>query len=136
MAEMLTVAQLTAATAMPERVVEIPGKGSVRVRALTRGEVLRFEQATNNNAYAERKAIAAALVEPRMTEDEVKAWQNRSVAGDIKVVANAIAELSGLSGRPDKEAYKSFRDEPDAGVRLLPGAEVGDERGPDEGGTE
>jgi hypothetical protein len=120
-----------AESGFPEDDVEIPGVGTVRVRGLSRAEVLRFQAKTQNPAYAERMAIAAGMIDPVMTEDQVAKWQRVSVAGAIGLVSDRIAELSGMAGRPDKAAYKSDGGESDAGVRVLSGGEVEDDSGAD-----
>lgn len=112
----------------PEREVELPGLGTVRVRGLSRAEHARASN-TSNPSYAERRAIAAAMLDPVMTEDEVATWQRRSPAGELAPVVLAIMELSGAMPDAAKEAYKSLRDGPDAGVRVLSGVEAVDDGG-------
>lgn len=90
----------------PEATVDVSGVGPVRVRGLSRLEVLHIQSATNP-AIAERRVIAAGMVEPAMTERQAGEWQKRSVAGELEPVTEAIGELSGIAGRADKAAYKS-----------------------------
>jgi hypothetical protein len=89
------------------REVEIPGFGSVTVRGLTRAEALRIRGRDMDEAEAERLLLAAALVEPRLTEDEVATWQEVSPAGELGPVAEAVLELSGMVSDASKEAAKS-----------------------------
>ena len=112
----------------PEREVELPGLGTVRVRGLSRAEHARASN-TDNPSYAERRAIATALIDPVMTEQEVATWQRRSPAGELAPVVLAIMELSGATPQAPKEAYKSLRDGAGAGVRVFPGAEAVDDGG-------
>lgn len=113
---------------LPEEDVEIPG-GTVRVRGLSRLEAMDVQQAGGPQVI-ERRMLALAMVDPKLTEDEVRQWQNASPASEIEPVTDAIARLSGLAPGADKETYKSFRGEPGAGVRALPSAEAGDDGGP------
>lgn len=114
---------------LPEDDVEVPGVGTVRVRALSRIEAMHV-QAANGPEATERRILAAGLVDPTLTEAEAGKWQKAAPAGELEPVTTRIAELSGMAPDSDKETYKSFRDEPDAGVRALPGAEAVDDGGP------
>lgn len=110
---------------MPEDDVEIPDVGTVRIRGLNRGEVFQTQQIKGVEAI-ERRILAVGMIDPELTETEVRQWQRNSPAGEIEPVANAIRNLSGLAEGADKEAYKSVRDESGSGVRALPGDETGD----------
>lgn len=92
-----------------EEEVEIPGVGTVRVRALTRGQALQVQGTEMDVAEMERKLIAWAMVEPTLTEDEVRVWQDSSPAGELQVITDAIIRLSGMEKHAAKEAVKSFR---------------------------
>lgn len=113
----------------PEAEVEVPGLGVVRVRGLSRAEVI-YLQSAKGPAAVEQRTVALGLVEPTMTEDDVKQWQRVSVGGELNPVTERIGQLSGMMPGADKEAYKSVRGESDAGVRALPGAEAGDDGEP------
>jgi hypothetical protein len=105
--------------AAPEQAdVEIPGIGTVIVRGLTRAEVVRQRKASDTTALdgarqleIERQMVAAGLVDPVMTVDEVANWQKVDTSGQIELVSTRIAELSGLLTTSEKDAYKSFRDD-------------------------
>lgn len=122
---------------MPEDDVEIPGVGTVRVRGLSRAEVLLLRKATDNAEsidgpralVLERKTIAMAMVDPALTEGEVRRWQEISDAGELEPVTAAIRELSGMGERADKAAYKSVPGRSGIGVRVLPGGEAGADGG-------
>lgn len=88
--------------------VEIPGVGTVKVRALTRGEALQVQGQEMGIAEMEQKLIALAMVEPKLTEAEVKEWQDNSTAGEIQVVTEVIVRLSGMEQSAPKEAMKRF----------------------------
>ena len=117
---------------LPEDDVEIPGVGTVRVRGLSRYEVLLAQREQPKGAGAmERVILRFGLVDPELTEDEVTQWQKASPAGELEPVTRRIQALSGMGEGADKAQYKSVRDEPDAGVRVLPGPEAVHDGGPD-----
>lgn len=95
---------------LPEDDVTIDGVGTVRVRALNRGEVL-LVQNLDSRAKAEQKMLAFGMVNPELTEADVVQWQQASPAGEIEPVSNKIAELSGILPGSVKEQYKSDGDE-------------------------
>ena len=117
--------------------VEIPGVGTVRVRALSRAEVLMVRKATDNAdsvdgprvLVLERKMLAAAMVDPVLSEAEVGAWQQVSAAGELDTVMTVIQRLSGMLDDSAKEAVKEFEAAPDAEFRALPGGEAGPDGG-------
>lgn len=94
----------------PEADVELPdGAGTVRVRGLTRAEVMEISKAGQDRAEA--LALSLAMVDPKLTEDEVREWTAAAGFGEIEAVNLKVNELSGIAGRADKEAYKSLPDE-------------------------
>lgn len=92
---------------LTETSVDIPGRGTVRVRTMTRDELHTLRHP--DTATHERKVLAACMVDPALTEDEVLVWQTASPASEISAVIDAIMKLSGL--------------DPDAAKRL-PGAGI------------
>jgi hypothetical protein len=76
--------------------VEIPGVGKVVVRGLSRYELLLSGKNTEDVAVIERRTLATALVDPRMSEADVEQWQKNSPASEIGPVTKAIQTLSGL----------------------------------------
>lgn len=114
---------------LPEGDVEVPGVGTVRVRGLSRFEVMSCQSA--KGAALERRMLSIALVDPVLTEAEVGRWMGAAAAGELQPVLLRVQELSGLADDADKEAYKSFRDDAGPGVRVLPGAETRDDGSPD-----
>lgn len=128
---------------LPEADVDIPGVGTVRVRGLTRGEVLMIRKATDTEnidgpraLVLERKMLAMAMVDPPMTEAEVGRWQDASVVNELSPVSYKVQELSGMLEDAGKAAYKSVRGEPGDGAGVLPGPGASDDRGPASGGDE
>lgn len=112
------------ATSLPEEDVDIPGKGTVRVRALTRSEALacqQVKQGPDRVAAIERKMLAMAIVDPEMTEADIGRWQKASTVGEMEPVGAKVQELSGMTEGAAKEAYREFDANPDAEFRLPAG---------------
>lgn len=126
---------LLLAPRLPEDTVDIPGLGSVRVRALNRAEAMAIQGRKGSEA-TERLVITLGLLDPVLTEAEVGQWMTAATAGEIEPVSNRIAELSGLLPDSAKVAYKSDGDGPDAGVRDVPGEGATDDGGPAPDGNE
>jgi hypothetical protein len=93
---------------LPEENVEVPGVGTVRVRSLSRAEVLEAKGTHLSPADEERKLLAASLVSPKLTEKAVAKWQAASAPGEIEKVVDAVVRLSGLDEGTAKEAVKSL----------------------------
>lgn len=124
---------------MPEADVEVPSMGTVRVRGLSRDEVLAVQEA-RTTAQLERRILALGMVDPPLSEGEAGAWQRISPAGEIEPVADRIRELSGLDvereGEADRAAMRQFRDAPGGGVRAHAGGQAVDDGGPAAPGDE
>ena len=112
--------------------VNVEGLGTFRVRGLTRSEALSVRSLADLAAI-ERGMLVLGLVDPELTEDEVKRWQANSPAGEMEDLTNKIAELSGMNEGAAKEAYLAFEENADAEFRVLPGDEAGDDGGGAEG---
>lgn len=111
---------------LEEADVQLPGGMVVRVRELSRAEVLRIRKEAGDDALKiERLSLVAGMVNPRMTVDEVAAWQRSSgVNRAIGVVQQRIQELSGMfEGAPKSDVARDGDD--GAGVRALPSGEAG-----------
>lgn len=93
-----------------EEEVRIGDFGVVKIRALTRAEVLRLQQVAEKDGIptAEAQAIASAVVEPRFTIDEVRRWQKIARGGEIQVLAERINKLAGMSEEELKAATDRF----------------------------
>jgi hypothetical protein len=83
----------------------------VTVRALTRAEVLEAQKHHDGSDVAtiEAAMLSVALVDPVMTVDEVRQWQEVSPAGELEPVTDALSELSKINVGAAKETYKSTR---------------------------
>jgi len=75
---------------------EIPGFGTVRIRGLSRAELLALQGLDGGVLASDRRMLSLALLDPELTEDEVKIWQENSLPQEIEALTVAIAELSGL----------------------------------------
>lgn len=94
---------------LPEDDVTLPGVGKVRVRGLSRLEMLRLEELSGKGtAVVEQGMISTAMLIPAgVTMSMVEQWQDASVAVEIGPVMDMINKLSGTARASDKESYKS-----------------------------
>lgn len=114
----------------PEADVDVPGLGTVRVRGLSRHEVIHLQAVQAKGALVmEQVTVSLGMVDPQMTEAEVKQWQRVSVGGEMDAVTAAIGRLSGMFEGANKTAYEDFEADPGSEFRLLPGTEAGDDGG-------
>ena len=93
---------------IPERDVDVPGIGTVTVRSLTRAEAFSLQGITDV-ATLEAKMLAAAMLDPKLTEDEVREWQASALPTELDAVTAAFTDLSGMGVGADKQAMQSFR---------------------------
>lgn len=90
-------------------------QAETRDHTLSTGHVVKIRGLTVAEARAisgesvQATTIAAGLVEPAMTVEEVERWIERAPAGDVIGLLMAIQGLSGMLEGAAKEAYKSFR---------------------------
>ncbi len=76
------------------------------------------------------------MVNPKMTEGEVRRWQENARFGEVDLASDAISRLSGLEEAAVKTAHKSVPDGPVNGVPVLPGGEAADDGRGDVGAAE
>jgi hypothetical protein len=116
---------------LPEGEVEIEGLGVVLVRGLSRAEVLENLQEVDREVPGafERRMVSLALVEPRLSEDDVATWQQGSLPFEVERVVEKINELSALSREAAKDAYRGFEADPASEFRLPAGPDAGDDGG-------
>jgi hypothetical protein len=76
--------------------VTLPGGAVVKVRGLTRYELLMNAKNTEDGATIERRNVSCCLVEPPMSVDQVEQWQRSTTPVAIGRVTDAIRRLSGL----------------------------------------
>lgn len=96
---------------VPTEEFEIEGVGTLTLRGMTRFEMmLVFKRQENESQLsAEKLSLSIGIVEPKLTEDDIEAWQKVAPGGLINRIAVRINALSGLG----KGAGKS--DLPDDG---------------------
>lgn len=94
---------------LPERDVEVPGVGTVRVRGLSRAEALECQKVAGDAGALERKALAFGLVEPALSEDEAAGWYGSATFAELEPILSAIQELSGLSEGAGKSGVQGVR---------------------------
>lgn len=99
--------KLLAAGRLPEETVPLPGVGTVKVRGLSRGEVLELRADNRADAEQERRYIAAAMLDPVLTEDEVEQWQKVARNDEFKPVIDAVYRLSGFAEGAQKSDVQS-----------------------------
>ena len=97
---------------LPERDVEIPGVGWVRVRALTRAEAFQVQRHEGDTAAMERAMLHFGMVDPAMSHQDCKRWHEASAAAEMEVVTDVIAELSGMEKGARSDIRGEFREEP------------------------
>lgn len=97
---------------LPAQDIEIPGVGTVKVRGLSRDEVLSLrDKGMTTAAETERQILSLSLVDPALTEDEVGEWQKGSTPGEMEKVTDVVMRLSGLAEDSPKQAMTTFPDE-------------------------
>lgn len=77
--------------------VELGGGRRVKVRGLSRYELLCNAKGTEDGGLIERRNLACCLVAPKLSLQQVEAWQKASKPSDIGKVTDAIRRLSGLA---------------------------------------
>lgn len=79
-----------------------PGRW-MRIRALTRAQMIRAGKLEEDRAKQEQYLLSVALVQPVLTVDEVARWQRSAAFMEVEKVARAINRISGVG----KDAAKS-----------------------------
>lgn len=105
---------------LPEAEVDVPGVGTVRVRGLSRSEVMSMRSIADDIGAVDQRMIFLGMVEPRLTEAEVAEWYAGCPAAELEPVSEMIQRLSGMNETAEKEAYIRFEDQPDDEFRLPP----------------
>jgi hypothetical protein len=90
----------------------LPSGRKVRVRGLSRHELMFNGRGTDDSELIERRNVATCLVIPKMTVKQVENWQRKSPAGgDFKVLSERIRDLSGLAEGAQKSGVDSAGDD-------------------------
>ena len=106
------------------------GPMKVHVRGLSRQEVIHVQN-TKGVAAVEALTLHLGLLDPKMTIDQVKAWQKVSEGGEMEPVTKRIGELSGMLQDSRKAAIKEMLDDPGVEFRVSPSDEARDDRSED-----
>lgn len=88
---------------------EIEGFGTVRIRGLSRAEVLALQK-LNDTAESDRRMVSLCLLDPVLTEDEVGIWQENSPPMEIERLTVAIRDLSGMGPGAAKSGVSGVRE--------------------------
>ena len=102
-------------TGLPQDDVEIPGVGSIRVRAMNRGELLmagKIGDDGKNQRAMEMYVLSSCVLDPEMTQDDVADWMASAPAMEIQPVVQKINELSGVSQGAAKSDVHGDGDRP------------------------
>lgn len=91
---------------LPEETVTIDGLGTVRVRSLSRAEFLDVRE--KDTVGWEIGVVTCGLVEPALTEDEVKQWRETTTPRVFDDLAGEVLRVSGLRAAAVGEAKRSF----------------------------
>lgn len=92
--------------------VTLPSGKVVRVRGLSRYELMFNGKGTEDPRVIEVRNVTSCLVQPKLTVQQVEQWQRNSAAGgDFKTLSEAIRDLSGLGEGADKSEVRNIRDE-------------------------
>lgn len=84
---------------LAEEAVEIPGVGEVRVRALSRAELMEMHEGRDGRGQVgtEVFCLVRGLVAPALSEDDVRELLAGSPGGELQPVVDAIMRLSGMT---------------------------------------
>lgn len=99
---------------LPQAEVELDGAGTVTVRGLSRWEMLHVGHVSEHRGVADGEAVmfSLGLVDPALTEAEVKQWQRAAPSGLFNAINAKLKELSGHGDGADKSGVQSVPDEP------------------------
>jgi hypothetical protein len=97
---------------LSEEDVEIPGVGTVRVRALSRAEALKVTDTEMPVARMEQLLLSMAMLDPVMSEQDVAEWQSAASAGELEPITKVIQRLSGLAQGAAKSGVPGDGEQP------------------------
>lgn len=92
-----------------EETVDIAGLGTIRVRSLSRAEFMDVRG--RDEAGWDVGVVAYGLVDPALTEDEVRNWRNVAPPRVFDDVAGEVLRVSGLRAVAVGEAKRTFPEE-------------------------
>lgn len=83
--------------------VELSDGTTVLVRGMSRFEIHLGGKGTDDAAVIEGRNLSYAMVDPKLTYEQARAWMARAEAGgDIARISRTIRDLSGLGPGADK----------------------------------
>lgn len=97
-------------TGLPEETVSVDGLGTVRVRSLSRAEFMEVRD--RDRAGWEIGLVAFGLIDPALTEEEVRAWRETITPRVFDDLAGEVLRVSGLRPTAVGEAKQSFPEGP------------------------
>ncbi len=100
---------LSGARVLPHGSVEVP-EGTIEIRGLSRAEAMQM-QACANVDEMEVVILVAGMVDPSLSEEEVRQWRSSRPNDEICEVSDAILGLSGLLADSQHEKERTFRPE-------------------------
>lgn len=91
---------------LPEETVELPGVGEVRVRALSRAEVIDLQENRDKRGQVgtEVFCLARGIVDPALSEEDARQLLDVSAGAELQPAVDAIMRLSGLTEGAQKSA--------------------------------
>jgi hypothetical protein len=114
---------------LPEREITLEGVGELRVRALSRAEAMRLKEFSDKAVEGETLVLKLGVVDPVLSDDDVRAWRDVAPADEIETVLGAILDLSGLTPDEARSARFQLPARPGEAPRVSPGAGARDDRG-------
>lgn len=95
------------ARSLPQQDVKLGDGTVVRVRGLSRAEVLRFKDLTGDQGALEAACLSAGMLDPHLPPERVGELLAVLTNDDVDRLLEAIRDLSGLREGQAKADYKS-----------------------------
>lgn len=117
---------------LPEDDVPLDDVGLIRVRGLSRQEVLDMPDTDGEGGLIaqNRYIVARGMVRPAMTEDAVEAWMGAGTSPEVNKALAKIGELSGLTPTAAKDVTRELLTDHGAQFRDVPSGATEDDRRP------
>ncbi len=98
---------------MAGEAMKLPSGKRIRVRGLSRHELMFNAKGTEDSALVERRNAVSCLIHPKLTIAQVEKWQRQSSAGgDFRALSEKIRDLSDLGTGADKSDLRTDGREP------------------------
>ncbi len=101
---------LSGARVLPHGSAEVPGLGEFKVRGLSRAEVVQM-QSCDSFGEMEVATLVAGMVDPSLSEEEVRQWRSSASSEEVREVSDAILDLSGMLPDSQHNKERTFRPE-------------------------